>query len=69
MIAVPSAKKACGDCTLCCKVMAIEELAKLVTPDREFDLGLVRSDERIVREIEGTRVVNVTVVKASDLEA
>ena len=156
MIAVPSAKKACGDCTLCCKVMAIEELAKpagswcrhckpgrgclvyatrptecqtysclwliderldqhwkpsksklvlttsqdgieircdpgfpdawrkepfrsdiqkwavsggprdvtvivitgermvLVTPDREFDLGVVRSDERIVREIEGT---------------
>ena len=35
----------------------------LVTPDREFDLGVVRSDERIVREIEGTQVVNVTVVK------
>jgi hypothetical protein len=170
MIAVPSAKKACGDCTLCCKVMAIEELAKpagswcrhckpgcgclvyatrptecqtysclwliderldqhwkpsksrlvlttsqdgieircdpgfpdawrkepfrseiqkwavsggprdvtvivitgermiLVTPDRELDLGVVRSDERIVREIEGTQVVDVTVVKASDLE-
>jgi hypothetical protein len=31
----------------------------LVTPDREFDLGVVRSDKRIV---------NVTVVKASDLE-
>ena len=28
MTAVPSVKKACGDCTLCCKVMAIEELAK-----------------------------------------
>src|ERR1700720_4216740 len=40
----------------------------LVTPDRELDLGVVRSDERIVREIEGTQVVNVTVVKASDLE-
>ncbi len=40
-----------------------------VTPDREFDLGVVRPDERIVREIEGTQVVNVTVVKASDLEA
>jgi hypothetical protein len=171
MTAVPSVKKACGDCTLCCKVMAIEELAKpasswcphcepgrgcliyaarptecrtysclwllddrldqrwkpsksrlvlttsqdgieircdpgfpdawrkepfrseiqkwavsgeahdvtvlvitgermmLVTRDREFDLGIVRSDERIVREIDGTKVVNVTVVKASDLES
>jgi hypothetical protein len=168
MIATQPAKKACGNCTLCCKVMAIEELAKpanswctrckpghgcsiyntrptecrtfnclwltddrldprwkpnksrlvlttsqdgieircdpgfpdawrkepyrseihkwavsgeardvtvlvitgekmtLVTPDREFDLGVVRSDERIVREIEGTKVINVTVVKASD---
>ena len=171
MTAVPSVKKACGDCTLCCKVMAIEELARpasswcphcepgrgcliyaarptecrtysclwllddrldqrwkpsksrlvlttsqdgieircdpgfpdawrkepfrseiqkwavsgeahdvtvlvitgermmLVTRDREFDLGIVRSDERIVREIDGTKVVNVTVVKASDLES
>jgi hypothetical protein len=166
----PSAKKACGDCTLCCKVMAVEELAKpasswcphckpgrgcliyatrpaecrsysclwllddrldqhwkpsksklvlttspdgieircdpgfpdawrkepfrsdiqqwavsgepldvtvvvitgekmiLVTPGREFDLGVVRPDERIVRELVGNQVVNVTVVKASDLE-
>jgi hypothetical protein len=39
----------------------------LVTPDREFDLGIVQPDERIVREIEGTQVVNATVVKASDL--
>ena len=39
----------------------------LVTRNREFDLGVVRSDERIVRELDGTRVVNVTVVKASDL--
>ena len=169
MIEEPSVGKACGDCTLCCKVMAIEELAKplsawcphckpghgcliypnrpgecrtfsclwlvndrldhrwmpskskfvlttsedgieircdpgfpdawrkepyrseirewavsgethdvtvvvmtgqkmiLVTPDREFDLGVVQPDERIVREIEGTQVVNATVVKASDL--
>jgi hypothetical protein len=37
----------------------------LVTPDREFDLGVVQPDERIVREIEGSQVVNVTVVKAS----
>jgi hypothetical protein len=41
----------------------------LVTPDREFDLGVVRPDQRIVREIEGTQVVDVTVVKASDLES
>jgi hypothetical protein len=169
MVVTTSVKKSCGDCTLCCKVMAIEELAKpasawcphckpgrgclvyasrpaecqtfnclwliddrfdarwkpnksrlvlsasedgieircdpgfpdawrkepyrseihkwavsgeardvtvlvitgekmiLVTPDREFDLGIVRSDERIVREIEGMKVVNVTVMKASDL--
>jgi hypothetical protein len=40
----------------------------LVTSDREFDLGVVRPDQRIVRELSGTQVVNVTVVKASDLE-
>jgi hypothetical protein len=40
----------------------------LVTPDREFDLGIVQPDERIVREIEGGQVVNATVVKASDVE-
>lgn len=40
----------------------------LITSDREFDLGIVQPDERIVREIEGTRVVNATVVKATDLE-
>ena len=39
----------------------------LVTRDREFDLGVVQPDERIVRELEGTEVVNATVVKASDL--
>ena len=38
----------------------------LVTPEREFDLGVVGPDERIVRELEGTRVVGATVVKASD---
>jgi hypothetical protein len=41
----------------------------LVTAAREFDLGVVRQDQRIVREIEGTQVVDVTVVKASDLES
>jgi hypothetical protein len=40
----------------------------LVTPDREFDLGAVGTDQRIVRELEGTRVVNATVVKAEDFE-
>jgi hypothetical protein len=171
MSVAPSAKKACGDCTLCCKVMAIEELAKpasswcrhckpgrgcliyanrpaecqsfsclwliderfgqhwkpnksklvlttsqdgieircdpgfpdawrkepfrgeihklalsgasvditvlvivgekmtLVTPDREFDLGAVGPDDRIVREIEENQVVNVTVVRAADPES
>jgi hypothetical protein len=41
----------------------------LVTPAREFDLGVVGPDQRIVREIKGTQVVDVTVVKASDLES
>jgi hypothetical protein len=40
----------------------------LITPEREFDLGVVRPDERIVRALDGTKVVNVTVVKASELE-
>jgi hypothetical protein len=40
----------------------------LITPEREFDLGVVRPDERIVRELDGTKVVDVTVVKASELE-
>jgi hypothetical protein len=38
----------------------------LITPDREFDLGVVGTDERIVRELEGTKVVGATVVKAND---
>jgi len=41
----------------------------LVTPDQEFDLGLVGSDERIVRELEGTHVVAATAVKVPDLES
>lgn len=40
----------------------------LVTPEREFDLGVVGPDQRIVREIEGTRVVDVRLVIASELE-
>jgi len=40
----------------------------LVTADREFDLGIVGPDERIVRELEGMRVVHATVVKEWDLK-
>jgi hypothetical protein len=170
MLADRSAEKACGDCTLCCKVMAIEELTKpvstwcrhckpgrgcliydsrpaecrsfsclwlindhldeqwkpnksklvlttsedgievrcdpgfpnawrkepfrseinqwalsgetedvtvvvivgqrmiLVTPDREFDLGVVGPDQRIVREMSGTQVTNVAIAQVSALE-
>jgi hypothetical protein len=37
----------------------------LVTATREFDLGVVGPGERIVRELEGTRTVGATVVKAT----
>jgi hypothetical protein len=49
-------------------VIIVGQKMILVTPDREFDLGVVRADERIVREIRGTEVVDVKVVKAPDLE-
>ncbi|MBC7581129.1 MAG: hypothetical protein H7312_27785 [Tardiphaga sp.] len=49
-------------------LVIIGEKMTLVTHGREFDLGVVRSDERIVREVDGTRVVNVKVMKASDLQ-
>jgi hypothetical protein len=48
-------------------VMSGQKLT-LVMPDRELDLGVVGPDERIVRELEGTRVVKARVVKAEDLE-
>ncbi|RXH25057.1 MULTISPECIES: hypothetical protein [Bradyrhizobium] len=38
----------------------------LITSDHEFDLGVVGPDERIVRELEGTKVVGATIVKAND---
>jgi hypothetical protein len=38
----------------------------LVTSEREFDLGRVGLDERIVRELEGHRVVGAHVVRSSD---
>jgi hypothetical protein len=50
-------------------VVIVAEQIVLVTPDREFDLGVVRPDQRIVRELEGTRVVGATLAKASDLES
>jgi hypothetical protein len=49
-------------------VVIVGERMILVTPEREFDLGVVRPDQRIVRELEGTRVVNATLAKASDVE-
>jgi hypothetical protein len=45
-------------------VVIVGQKMTLVTPEREFDLGVVAADERIVRELEGTRVVNASVVKA-----
>ena len=47
-------------------VIIIGQRMILVTPDREFDLGVVRPDERIVREREGRKVVDARVVKAGD---
>ncbi|WGS00991.1 hypothetical protein MTX26_09280 [Bradyrhizobium sp. ISRA443] len=49
-------------------VVIVGRRMTLVTSEHEFDLGIVGPDERIVRELEGTKVVNTTVVKASDLE-
>jgi hypothetical protein len=56
-----------GELTDVTVLVIVGEKMILVTGDREFNLGVVRSNERIVRELDGTRVVNVTVVKASDL--
>lgn len=49
-------------------LVIVGEKMTLVTRFREFDLGVVRSDERIVRELEGTRVVNVLVMKATSIQ-
>jgi hypothetical protein len=45
-------------------VVIVGQRMVLVTPELEFDLGIVQPDERIVRELEGTRVVGVKVEKA-----
>ena len=39
----------------------------LVSSDREFDLGVVGPDQRIVREYVGGRLVGAAVVRASEL--
>lgn len=48
-------------------VVIVGQRMILVTPEREFDLGIVGPNERIVRELEGTKVVGATVVKASEI--
>jgi hypothetical protein len=50
-------------------VVIVGQRMTLITPDREFDLGIVGPDERIVRELEGNQVVNVTVAKVDDVES
>jgi hypothetical protein len=49
-------------------LVIIGERMILVTPGREFDLRVVRSGQRIVRELCGNQVVSVTVVNTSDRE-
>ncbi|MBR0858858.1 hypothetical protein [Bradyrhizobium liaoningense] len=49
-------------------VVIVDQRMILVTPDREFDLGIVGPDERIVRELEGTKVVGASVLKESELD-
>ncbi len=51
-----------GDMTV---IVIVGQRVTLVTPDRQFDLGVVAPDERIVREFEGTKVVGASVVKQS----
>jgi hypothetical protein len=47
-------------------IVIIGDRIILIASDREFDLGIVQSDERIVRELEGTRLVNARLEKVSD---
>ncbi len=49
-------------------LVIIGERMILLASDREFDLGVVGPDQRIVREFDGGRLVGAAVVKASDLE-
>jgi hypothetical protein len=49
-------------------VVIVGEKMTLVTSQREFALGIVRPDQRIVRELDGTRVIVARVVKVSELD-
>jgi hypothetical protein len=53
-----------GDLSYVTVLVIVGEKMTLVTRSREFDLGIVRSDERIVRELDGTRVVTKRAVGA-----
>lgn len=44
-------------------IVIVGQRVTLITPDREFELGVVAPDERIMRELEGTKVVGASVVK------
>ena len=47
-------------------LVIVGESMILVTPEREFQLGVVGAGQRIVRELDGKRVLNATVVNAAD---
>jgi hypothetical protein len=49
-------------------VVIVGQKMILITSEQEFDLGIVRADQRIVRELEGARVVGVTVVRAGEID-
>jgi hypothetical protein len=49
-------------------LVIIGERMILLASDREFDLGVVGPDQRIVREFDGGRLVGAALAKASDLE-
>jgi hypothetical protein len=49
-------------------VVIVGQRMILVTPEHEFDLGIVAADERIVRELEDGKVVGATVVKESEAQ-
>jgi hypothetical protein len=48
-------------------VVIVGQRIILITPEHEFDLGIVGPDERILRELEGTKVVGASVVKAAEM--
>ncbi|WP_027527888.1 hypothetical protein [Bradyrhizobium sp. Ec3.3] len=48
-------------------VVIVGQRMILVTPDREFDLGIVGPDERILRKLDGTKVVGATAAEETDL--